>query len=248
MKNIEHYQPAKDLLHDHIILVTGAGAGIGAAAAENFAAHGATVILLGRTVKKLEQTYDSIVNAGYPEPAIYPMDLEGATYEDHEQLAITINKEFGRLDGLLHNAGFLGALMPITQYDLKLWASILQINLTAPFLMSRALLPVLNKSKSASVVFTSSGVAHQGRAYWGAYAASKAAVDNLMQTMADELETNTNIRFNSIDPGRVNTHMRRLAYPGEDPNTLPQPQDIMPSYLYLMGDDSKDINGEIIAA
>ena len=248
LKSIENYQATDNHLKDRIILITGAGDGIGAVAAKTFAQHGATVLLSGRTTAKLENVYDEIVAAGYPQPAIIPLDLEGATYDDYLLVADTIEKEFGRLDGLLHNAAFLGALTPIQQYDLKLWAQVLQINLTASFLLSRACISLLNKSDDARILFTSSNVAHQGRAYWGAYGISKAGQDNLMETLADELENNTSIRVNSIDPGRVRTRMRALAYPGEDPNTIPAPEDIMPTYLYLMGPNSKEVTGQIFKA
>ena len=246
MKSIPaNYQPSANLLQDRIILITGAGDGIGATAAKTFAAHGATVILLGRTIAKLEAVYDAIVAAGHPQPAIYPMDLEGATYDNYEDLAATLGKEFGRLDGLLHNAAILGARMMIEQYDLKLWARVMHVNLTAPFLLSRACLPQLRKSADGRVLFTSADVAHTGRAYWGVYGVSKAGADNLMQIMADELVTNTPIRVNSIDPGKVATRIRRLAFPAEDAATLPSPQSIMPAYLYLMGPDSKNETGQI---
>ena len=224
--------------------MTGAGAGIGATAARTFAAHGATVVLLGRTVRKLEKVYDEIESAGHPQPAIYPMNLEGAKPEDYDELAKTLDKEFGRLDGLLHNAALLGTLSPLELYDLKTWARVLHVNLNAPFLMTRACLGVLKESSDASVVFTGSAVGRQGRAYWGAYAISKAADENLMQIFADELETNTAIRVNSIDPGAVRTEMRARAYPGEDPQTVPAPEEIMNAYLYLMGPDSKGSTGQ----
>jgi len=245
LQTASNYKAQPDTLKDRIILVTGAGDGIGETAAITFAKHGATVILLGRTIPKLERTYDAIIAAGYPQPAIIPLDLEGATYDNYLEVADTIEKEFGHLDGLLHNAGTLGALTPIQQYDLKMWAQVMQINLTAPFLLTRACIPVLKKSNDARIVFTSSSVAHKGRAYWGAYGVSKAGQDNLMAILADELESNTPIRVNSIDPGRVRTRMRALAYPGEDPNTVATPEEIMPTYLYLMGPDSKDVNGQI---
>ena len=234
-------------LINKVILVTGAGDGIGAVAAKTFAEHGATVILLGKTIPKLEKVYDDIVNAGFPQPAIIPLDLETATTEQYAEMANMLEKEFGHLDGVLHNAAMFGGLIPISQFDLPQWEKIIKINLQAPFLLSKALIPLLNKSESASMVFTSSGVAHQGRAYWGAYGVTKAAQDNLMGILADELEVNTPIRVNSIDPGRVRTRMRALAYPGEDPNTIPKPEDIMDAYLYLMSSDSKDVNGKILS-
>ena len=245
LQSLDNYQATPNSLKDRIILVTGAGDGVGETAAKTFAQHGATVVLLGKTIPKLERTYDAIIDAGHPQPAIIPLDLEGATYDDYQEVADTIEKEFGHLDGLLHNAGTLGALTPIQQYDLKMWAQVMQVNLTAPFLLTRALISVLKKSDDARIVFTSSGVAHKGRAYWGAYGVSKAGQDNLMGILADELENNTSIRVNSIDPGRVRTRMRALAFPGEDPNTVPPPEEIMPTYLYLIGPDSKDVNGQI---
>ncbi|WP_353570203.1 YciK family oxidoreductase [Candidatus Albibeggiatoa sp. nov. BB20] len=241
------YRPRDNLLQDKLILITGAGAGIGRAAAKSFAEHGATVVLLGRTIKKLEHVYDEIEQAGSPQPAIYPMNLEGASPKDYEDLADTLEKEFGRLDGLLHNASLLGVLTPIEQYDVNLWHQVMQVNLNAPFMLTQACLPLLKQSDSSSVVFTSSGVGRKARAYWGAYAVSKFGNEGLMQVLADELE-NTNIRVNSINPGKTRTTMRAAAYPAEDPNTLKTPEEIMSMYLYLFGEDSKEINGQAFSA
>ncbi len=245
---MHNYKPAADLLKDRVILVTGAGDGIGAAAAKCLATHGATVILLGRSVRKLEKVYDAIEQGGAPQPAIYPLNLEKATPQNYEELAATVEKEFGRLDGLLHNAALLGTLTPLDQYDLKQWAQLMQVNLHAPYLLTRALLPLLKQSADASVVFTSSSVGRKGRAYWGAYGITKAACDNMMEIWADELEANTAIRVNSIDPGAVRTAMRAKAYPGEDPNTLPRPEEILSVYLYLLGPDSRGTTGERTSA
>ncbi|GAB4294552.1 MAG: YciK family oxidoreductase [Thiohalomonadaceae bacterium] len=245
---MHNYKPAPDLLKDRVILVTGAGDGIGAAAAKAFAAHGATVILLGRSARKLEKVYDDIEQSGGPQPALVPLNLEKAVPEQYLELATMVEKEFGRLDGLLHNAALLGTLTPLAQYDLKQWAQLMQVNLHAPYLLTRAMLPLLKNSKDASVLFTSSGVGRKGRAYWGAYAITKAACDNMMEIWADELETNTSIRVNSIDPGAVRTAMRAKAYPGEDPNNLPRPEEIMSVYLYLMGPDSRGTTGQRTSA
>ncbi len=245
---MQEYTPAPNFLKQRIILVTGAGDGIGAAAAKAFAKYGATVILLGRTIRKLEAVYDAIEQSGAPQPAIYPMNLEGASPNDYSDLAETVDREFGRLDGLLHNAAILGTLTPLEMYDLELWTKVMQVNLNAPYLLTRACLPLLKKSDDASVVFTSSAVGHKGRAYWGAYGISKAAAENMMQILADELEQNTPIRVNSIDPGAVRTRMRARAYPGEDPNINPAPDEIMNQYLYLMGADSKGETGKSFKA
>ena len=238
------WHPSGDLLRDRVILITGAGDGIGAAVAKQCAAHGATVILLDRIVRRLEEVYDAIEAAGGPQAAIYPMNLEGAAEKDYQELAATIEQEFGRLDGLLHNAALLGALIPLAHFEAELWYKILQVNLTAPFLMTRACLELLMKSDDASVVFNSDRVGKKGKAYWGAYAVSKAAGENFMQVLADEMESNTSVRVNSLDPGAVATALRNLAYPGEDPTTLPAPGDVVNPFLYLLGPDSRGITGQ----
>jgi len=246
---MQDYQAPADLLKDRIIMVTGAGSGIGRAAAKAYAAHGATVILVGRTVEKLEEIYDEIEAAGYPKPAIVPMNFEGAAVKEYEELAMTIEDNFGRLDGLLHNAGILGARSPLELYDPETWNRVMQVNATAPFLLSRAMIPLLRKSEDASMILTSSGVGRQARAYWGAYAVSKFAVEGLAQLLADELDDErTNIRVNSLNPGATRTGMRMLAYPAEDPKKNPEPETLMPVYLYLMGKDSRGVNGQQIDA
>ena len=238
------YKPKANLLDDHNIMVTGAGDGIGAAVAKELASYGATVILLGRTQKKLEAVYDEIEKAGYPQPAIYPLEMQTATQKDYDILAKTLLKEFGRLDGILHNAAVLGTLTPLEHFDLRLWNHILHVNLTAPLLLTNACLPLLKKAKSASIVFTTANVGFKGQAYWGAYAISKAGCSNLADIMAEELEVNTNIRVNTIDPGTVRTRMHSLAYPGDDGANLPGPKDITTVYLYLLGPDSEGVTGE----
>ncbi len=242
------YTPSPTLLAKRIILVTGAGDGIGRAAAKTFAAHGATVILLGRTTRKLETIYDEIEQAGYPQAAIYPMNLEGASPNDYEVLANTLENEFGQLDGLLHNASVLGTLTPLEHYDIKLWYQVMQVNLNAPFLLTQTCLKLFKHAPDASLIFTSSSVGRKGRAYWGAYSVSKFAIEGMMQIFADELENDSTIRVNSINPGATRTSMRATAYPGEDPMTLPPPEAIMPLYLYLMGPDSHEVNGQTLNA
>ncbi|MEH6462558.1 MAG: YciK family oxidoreductase [Shewanella psychromarinicola] len=241
------YQAAKDLLNNKTILVTGAGDGIGRAASIEFAKHGATVILLGKTVKKLENVYDEIVTAGYPKPAIVPLDMKGATEQNYIDMADTIAEQFGHLDGLLHNASQLGALGPFEHIDLTSLETILKVNVTAQAIMTKSLLPILRKAEHASIIFTSSGVGRKGRAYWGPYAFSKFATEGMMQVLADECD-NTSVRVNSINPGATRTEMRAKAYPGEDPKTLKTAQEIMPSYLFLMGNGSIDTNGQAFNA
>ncbi|MFO8046054.1 MAG: YciK family oxidoreductase [Halomonas sp.] len=238
------YQVPANLLQGRILLVTGAGDGIGRAAALTFAHHGATVILLGRTIAKLEKVYDEIEAAGGPQPAIFPLNFEGATLKDYHDMAETLNKAFGRLDGILHNAGLLGRITPFEQYNPELWEQVMQVNINGPIWMTQALLPLLKASEDASLVFTSSSVGRRGRAYWGAYAVSKFATEGFMEVLADELDHLGNVRANSVNPGATRTQMRKQAYPGELPGSLRTPEEIMPTYLWLMGPDSKGHNGE----
>jgi NAD(P)-dependent dehydrogenase (short-subunit alcohol dehydrogenase family) len=245
---MQHYQAPGDLLKDRVILVTGAGDGLGRAAALAYACHGASVILLGRTQKKLEQVYDEIQQQGGPLPAIMPLDLGKAGMDAYQHVAEGIIKEFGRLDGLLHNAAFLGALAPFSLSNLEMWSQVMQINLNAAVLLTRACLPILEKSADASIVFTSDSVGRKGRAYWGAYGVSKFALEGFMQILAAELEGTTNIRVNSLDPGAVMTFLRTRAYPGEDHKRLPAPEQVMAVYLYLMGRDSAGVTGQALNA
>lgn len=246
---MQDYQAPADLLKDRIIMVTGAGSGIGRAAAKAYAAHGATVILLGRTVSKLESVYDEIEAAGHPKPAIVPLNLEGAAVKEYEELAMTIEDNFGRLDGLLHNAGILGTRSPVEMYDPETWNQVMHVNATAPFLLTRAVIPLLRLSTGASVIFTSSGVGRKAKAYWGAYAVSKFAVEGLSQLLSEELDDERhNVRVNSLNPGATRTNMRAHAYPAEDPRKNPAPEELMPTYLYLMGKDSAGINGQQLDA
>ena len=246
---MQDYQAPADLLKDRIIMVTGAGSGIGRTAAKAYAAHGATVILVGRTVSKLESVYDEIESAGHPKTAIVPMNFEGAAVKEYEELAMTIEDNFNRLDGLLHNAAILGTRSPVELYDPEIWSKVMQVNATAPFLLSRAMIPLLRKSDAASVIFTSSGVGRKAKAYWGAYAVSKFAIEGMSQLLAEELDDDrNNVRVNSLNPGATRTNMRARAYPAENPQQNPQPEDLMPVYLYLMGRDSRELSGQQIDA
>ena len=194
------YNAPADLLRDKVILITGAGDGIGAQAAKTYAAHGAICILLGRTVSKLEAVYDDIVAAGGQEPAIVPLDIKGATPSHYQQMTQTIIDQFGRLDGVLHNASILGHLSAFKDIDAQEWQDVMQINLNGMVFMTQALIPALEKAENASVIFTTSSVGRKGRAFWGTYAVSKFATEGVMQTLADEYR-NKSLRFNCINPG-----------------------------------------------
>jgi NAD(P)-dependent dehydrogenase (short-subunit alcohol dehydrogenase family) len=243
-----NYRPRANLLAGKTVLVSGAGDGIGRAAALSYAHHGATVLLLGRTGSKLEAVYDEIEATGGPRPAIIELDLATASERSYANLASSLEQEFPCLDGILHNAALLGDRRPIANAGYASWAEVMQVNVNAQFLLTRYLLPLLHQAPIASIIFTSSSVGRTGKAYWGAYAVSKFATEGFMQVLAGELENTSRIRVNSLNPRATNTAMRRTAYPAEPPSTNPSPQDIMPAYLFLMGDDSAGVTGRAFDA
>ena len=238
------YKPAPDALAGRVILVTGATSGIGRAVAKAIVEHGATALLHGRSEPALEALYQELRTLG-TEPAVAQIDFERAQGPEYQALTEQIETRYGRLDGLLHNAGMLGTLSPIEHYDIGLWQRVLLVNLTAPFILTRCLLPLLRRSADASVVFTTSTVGHKGRAYWGAYAASKFGVEGLSQVLADELG-GTAIRVNAINPGATRTKMRARAYPAEDVAALARPEDRVLAYLYLLGSASRGQSGGLL--
>lgn len=241
------YTIKDNCLTNKVILITGAGSGIGRQAALTYANLGATVILLGKTVSKLEQVYDEILANGGAEPAIIPLDLKGATQQHYIDMSKTIAQQFGHLDGALLNASMLGELTPYTHIHQQIWDDIIHVNITAQHLLAQALIPTLLKAENASLIFTTSGVGSKGRAYWGAYSVSKFATEGLTQVIADEYDE-TSLRVNAINPGATATSMRATAYPAEDQSTLASPEDIMPLYVYLMAEDSKTTTGQILNA
>ncbi|MCY4043481.1 MAG: YciK family oxidoreductase [Cellvibrionales bacterium] len=243
-----NYQAPEQLLSNKIILVTGANRGIGRAAALSFASYGATVILVGKNEEGLNQVYDDIVSQNLPEPVMVTLDLEKANYDQYLELQNHIGLTFGRLDGLVNNASIISRLAPINDTLVQDFSKVMKVNVEASFMLTKAMLPLLEEAPHASVVFTSSSVGRQGRAYWGAYAVSKFATEGLMQVLADELENTSNIRVNTINPGATATDMRAQAYPAEEKGKNPEPHAIMPLYLYLMGDNSLGVNGQALDA
>lgn len=237
------YQIKKGELQGKVILVTGANRGFGRAITIDLAKAGAVVIMLGRDLADLERAYDEVLNLGYQQPILYPLDLAGATPDDYQQLQTSLLEQFTALDGLIHNAGTLGTMMPIEQYDIKLWYLTMQINLNAAFMLTQFLIPVLNKSADARLLFLSSSVGRRAKAYWGAYGVSKSAIEGLSKTLSEELEK-TNIQVNSIDPGVMKTQMRTQAYPAENADKNPLPEAKSPAIVYLMSEKTKDLNGE----
>ncbi|MGE6441425.1 YciK family oxidoreductase [Psychrobacter sp. NPDC078409] len=244
--DIRSFVPPSNCLDGKTILVTGAGDGIGRVAALTYARYGATVLLLGRTSSKLEYVYDEIESLGGKQPAMLPMNLEGATYAEMQQLEGLINKEVGQLDGILHNAGVLGQLTPLEMYDVDTFAQVMKVNFTATFMLTQALFPLLKDADHGSVVFTSSTVGTHPRAFWGAYALSKQAVEGMSDIFTQETQNTTNLRFNCVNPGGTRTNMRAHAYPGENPMSLKTPEDIMAGYVCLMSDESIGVRGQVI--
>ena len=242
------YTYPQDILRGRIILITGASDGIGRALALHAAAHGAQIILHGRNVAKLEKVYDEIEALdGAPRPSIAVMDLASANSDAYRSLADELESEFGRLDGLVLNASIIGDRFSIEQYDAAKWQQVMHVNVTSAFALSQVCLPLLKRSKDASVIFTSSSVGRVGRAFWGAYAVSKFATEGLSQVLADE-HRQSNLRVNCINPGATRTNMRLEAFPGEDRDALKRPEDILPTYLYLLGPDSRELTGQSLDA
>jgi NAD(P)-dependent dehydrogenase (short-subunit alcohol dehydrogenase family) len=240
--------PDADLLAGRVVLITGAGSGLGRALAIECARAGASVILSGRSQPKVERVYDEIEAMGAPQPAIAMLDLAAATAVDYDNLAKTIDSEFGKLDGVVHAAGLLGDRTPLEQYDVPTWCKVLHVNLTAPFILTQVLLPNLRKSADASVIFVSSGVVNNQRPFWGAYAVAKSGLESVRSMLSQELDGEPNIRVNSVNPGRMRTAMRAAAYPAEDPNTVPTPASVSGPFLYLLSARGRGIDGQYIEA
>jgi NAD(P)-dependent dehydrogenase (short-subunit alcohol dehydrogenase family) len=240
--------PDTDLLAGRVVLITGAGSGLGRALAIECARSGASVILSGRSQPKVERVYDEIEAMGAPQPAIAILDLAAATAVDYDNLAKTIDSEFGKLDGVVHAAALLGDRTPLEQYDVPTWCKVLHVNLTAPFILTQVLLPNLRKSADASVIFVSSGVVKNQRPFWGAYAVAKSGLESVRSMLSQELDGEPNIRVNSVNPGRMRTAMRAAAYPAEDPNTVPTPASVSGPFLYLLSARGRGIDGQYIEA
>ena len=241
---MKNYTAPPDLLAKKIILVTGAANGIGKAVARSYAQHGATVILVDKDEKGLNQTFDEIQENKWPEPILAPMDFLKSGPSQFEELADSIEKEFDHLDGITHCAAWLGTLTPLQLFNDEVWSKVLMVNLQAPYWLTRACFDLLSKAEDASVIFTTSDVGRKARAYWGAYSVAAAGLENLAATWSDELEDQKYFRINTLDPGPVQTKLRANSYPGEDSEKLPKPESVLPTYLYLMGIDSKNIQGQ----
>ena len=238
------YTPKHRLLKDRVILISGAGDGLGKATAQACAGLGATVVLLGRTVPKLEQVYDAIERGGGAKPAIYPMNLAGASWNEYQQLADTLEREFGKLDGVLHCAAHFKAFAALDDLDPREWLESLQVNLTGAYTLTRQCLPLLRKSADASVIFVTAACAREPKPFHGIYGISKAALEAMAKTWAQEIELEPGLRINTFDPGPLRTQIRLKGFPGETIDTVPLPERAVPPLLWLLGPDSRGISGQ----
>jgi len=235
-------------LKERVVLITGASGGVGAALSRACAAQGATVVLHGRVVRKLEALYDEIVEAGHAEPLILPLDLAKATADDFGNVANALQEQFGHLDGLVHTAALLGTLGPIEHQSFDSWLSLLRVNVAAPMGLTRALLPQLGASPDASVIFTLDNRGEQPRAFWGGYAVTKAGVATLARELADEWENRPHLRINAVVPGPIRSPLRGRTHPGEDRSALPLPDALVPLYLHLLSGQGKADSGKLFDA
>ncbi len=235
----QNYQAKSQDFNDKIILITGAADGIGKAVTVALAEHGTTVLMLDKKARHLEKLYDDIVARGYAEPIILPVDLMDVTPESATELAQAVHDDIGRLDGILHNAADLGSPSPLDQYDMNYWNSVMHTNLQAPYILTRALLPLLKQDHTTNILFTSAKVGRQAEAYWGAYSIAYAGIEAQMTIWAEELENVSNIKVNSIDPGAVRTRFRRRSHPGESQESLPAPKDITLAYLKILSETNR---------
>jgi len=232
-------------LRERVVLVTGAAGGLGRASALAATRAGASVILLGRKVRPLEKIYDELGALGLAQPAIYPLDLSGAAPNDYAELAATIEREFGRLDGIVHAAAHFGGLQPAGNIAPDEWLRALHVNLSAPFLLTQACLPLLQQAADASVVFVLDDPARMGKAHWGGYGVAKQGLSGLASILHEELE-NTSIRVHALLPMPMRTALRRAAYYGENTLDLPVPDVAADALVYLLGADGVAARGKVL--
>lgn len=237
------HSPAPGAFAGRAVLVTGAGAGLGRSVAIGAARCGAEVILLGRTVTKLEATHDRIVESGGPPPVMYPMDLAGAGLEDYEELARRVEQAFGGLHGIVHAAAAFSGLAPLAHLEPGDWLRTLHVNLTASYLVTAACLPLLQRRPDSAVVFVGDAVGRRARAYWGAYAVSKAGVEGLAKVLAEEVEAAGAPRVACVDPGPMRTALRRRAFPAEPADSVSEPDAVAGGLLFALDPAAPIANG-----
>lgn len=240
--------PSSTSLVERIVLITGASGGLGRVLALACAAQGATTVLHGRNVRKLEALYDEILAAKHPEPIILPLDLAAAKAEDFANVASALQAQTGRVDAIVHTAVMLGTLGPIEHQAFDAWLATMRVVLLAPFGLTRALLPLLRAAPDASVVFTLDTRGQEPKAYWGGYAVAKAGLSALLAILADEWDGHANLRINGVVPGPMRSPLRAQTHPGDDIMRLPPPESLMPLYMYLLAGQPKAESGGVIDA
>jgi len=236
---------AADSLRERVVLVTGATGGLGRATSLAAATAGATVVLLGRKVRALEALYDEIEKRGGPQPAVYPMDLSGAQPRDFVDLVASIERECGRLDGLVHAAAHFDGLQPFDQQTPEEWARTQQVNVTAPFQLTQAAMPLMRKAGDAAIVFVLDDPERTGRAFWGGYGVAKHALQGIASIVHEETERSV-VRTHALLPGPMRTVLRRAAYYGEDTLMHPEPDFAANAVVWLLGVDGAAMRGKTL--
>ena len=227
-------------MQNKTILITGANRGIGKALAKYFSKLGANIILLGRNEDSLDEIYDQIINSTKTKPLIIGCDLNLLNAEGAKQIKNEILAEYGKLDGIIFNAARLGKMSSIEEYEDNLWKEIMNVNLHSSFLIYKELVSILKVAPNGRIIFTSSGVAEVGKAYWGAYSVSKFAVRGMAEIIRDELDSTSSVKVFNYDPGATRTSMRASAYPAEDPSDLKNAEELMNDYLWFFSDESQE--------
>lgn len=239
------WTPLTVALQDRVILVTGAYGGLGRATARAAARAGATVVIAGKRKRQLEQLYDAMVAEGLPEPAIHPLDMEAATPRDYEALADGLRHDFGRLDGIVHAAASFSGLSPLTMHKPDAWLRTLHVNVSAPFALTQACLPLLTAAPDSAVVFVLDNPELVQRAHWGAYGVSKAALERFAAILHEEHDSGA-LRVHTLLPAPMRTQLRRLAYFGEDTMQLPTPDATAEAVVWLLSAQAGAARGAVL--
>ena len=248
MLDLNKYHPPGNLLKDRVILITGSSRGLGRACAMCFASFGATIVLHGKSPAGVEAVYDEILDSNGAEPYGISLDFDNANEHDFVVMATEIEKNLGRLDGIVHSAVFATELSPLADKSLRSWQSTMNINVIAPTAIDRACRPLLVEAPDASLIYVSENHVDTAPAYWGQMAVSKNAVETLAKTQAREMEKNSTIRVNIVVPGPIRTNSHQTAYPGDLPDNQVSPGQVMTPFLFLAGPDSKNVNGQRLYA
>jgi NAD(P)-dependent dehydrogenase (short-subunit alcohol dehydrogenase family) len=233
------------LLEGRVVLVTGAYGGLGSAVARAAARAGATVVVTGKRKRQLEQLYDAMVAEGLPEPVIHPLDMESATPHDYEALADGLQRDLGRLDGIVHAAASFAGLTPMAMHKPDAWLRALHVNVSAPFALTQACLPLLTAASDSAAVFVLDNPELLQRAHWGAYGVSKAALERFVAILHEEHDTGA-FRVHALLPAPMRTTLRRTAYFGENTLLHPLPDATADAAIYLLSSEAAAARGGVL--